>query len=600
MIAPQNGADIFAAYEHYLLTEGRTNDLAMTQTALVRYMIPGWGGVGPKGARATIAEVQAGLEFLNRISVQKFSDALFVQEQVFEQLGVSKQQSRGPRCYVKKMIDWASSQGWFDDQSNNDESAPYRFRYPNGQRRISARDLKLSGRTKRSPFLLKDHETNASLGKELKAFKGFLQKHSGNKEESSNKHLRHVKQMLGWLYRFKGVSIDKLSLELIIPIVHLNLQLRNFKNTEGLLDMNAYSIAKQIAQEEAKEAAAKALQLAEEYLDFYAGSPTTRSIVLDALIGLAKFIYLDETDHENIKSFDDIPTIVRLRKLRCQIGKEIKFTPECIPFEQKSIPWEQAIEVLICLQKEADSLVYNVKDEACKSGHSTRSRAETSIASSLQRFLILAFMTLIPPDRSRTIRELEVGRTLKQGSYESGVFVPIKRMQNPLKAEWYLYLTAMDYKTGKHYGTYQGKLLDIPLGNKSFYQYINDWLTKYRAVLKPKHNFFFTGKDGQPLNTSSKLLGVVKGAFVKFTGVPVTPKELRRMYVTYLMDSGASEAELEGAACAMHHSRRMQSLIYDKQTQLRKVAPTNQFNQRTIKKILGNSKSSRINFGRQG
>jgi hypothetical protein len=81
----------------------------------------------------------------------------------------------------------------------------------------------------------------------------------------------------------------------------------------------------------------------------------------------------------------------------------------------------------------------------------------------------------------------------------------------------------------------------------------------------------------------------IKNIFVREAGKPVTAKELRKMYVTYLKDSGASEAELEAAACAMHHSRRMQSQIYDEQDRMNKMAPIVEFNERVWQKVYPGS-----------
>ena len=54
------------------------------------------------------------------------------------------------------------------------------------------------------------------------------------------------------------------------------------------------------------------------------------------------------------------------------------------------------------------------------------------------------------------------------------------------------------------------------------------------------------------------------------------------MYVTYLKDSEATEAELEAAAARMRHSREMQSEIYDQQERGKKVAPVQDFHKRTM------------------
>ena len=95
------------------------------------------------------------------------------------------------------------------------------------------------------------------------------------------------------------------------------------------------------------------------------------------------------------------------------------------------------------------------------------------------------------------------------------------------------------------------------------------------------HKCLLTQYNGKPLDGDS-LWFRVRNAFFKYTGVPVTPKELRKMYVTYLKDSGATEAELEAGAARMRHSRKTQSEIYDQQERGKKVAPVQDFHERSM------------------
>jgi len=77
----------------------------------------------------------------------------------------------------------------------------------------------------------------------------------------------------------------------------------------------------------------------------------------------------------------------------------------------------------------------------------------------------------------------------------------------------------------------------------------------------------------------------IKNIFLRLTKKPVTPKELRKMHVTYLKDIGASEAELKAAAW-MHHSRTMQSKIYDHQQEQDKLVLITAFNERIMAKVF--------------
>ena len=251
-------------------------------------------------------------------------------------------------------------------------------------------------------------------------------------------------------------------------------------------------------------------------------------------------------------------------------------TPPSVPYSEKSIPWEDALKVLRAVQKEADLEAQPGNGEL---------RTQKAIAKSIQRLLILLLFMASPPDRSRTFRELEVGRTFVFGQYKNEKFTAAAQMKNPEEAEWYLHLLSADYKTGNTYGEVWDKVLDTPEGfladGKTFYYYLDLWLNQYRATYKPTHKCLLTNEDGNPL-TGSSLWIRVRHTFFKHTGGPVTPKELRKMYVTYLKDSEATEAELEAAAARMRHSREMQTKIYDQQKRERKVAAVHEFHKRSM------------------
>jgi hypothetical protein len=207
-------------------------------------------------------------------------------------------------------------------------------------------------------------------------------------------------------------------------------------------------------------------------------------------------------------------------------------------------------------------------------------RRPLAIAVDLQKLLVIGLFCFIPPERNRTITELEIGRTLIRGTLDNGLFVPMDEMISPEKAKWFIKLSPEDYKTGKFYQDYCAPIDDIQLSNgKTFYGYIQRWIDEYRPLFDPGHNRLFVkvkttmgGTSGEPI-TYRNMTGWVKYLFMKYTGVPVVPQSLRKMYVTFLRNSGASEAELEAAARAMHHSRAMQAAEYDEQELQDKLAP---------------------------
>jgi hypothetical protein len=105
--------------------------------------------------------------------------------------------------------------------------------------------------------------------------------------------------------------------------------------------------------------------------------------------------------------------------------------------------------------------------------------------------------------------------------------------------------------------------------------------------LQCDHNFFFRKIQNSKQIDSSDWGGRIKKIFAGVTNILVAPKELRKMYVTFLNNNGATNAELKGAAKAMHHSSRMQEKIYNSQTILEAIAPVYEFNERMHKQAFG-------------
>ena len=130
------------------------------------------------------------------------------------------------------------------------------------------------------------------------------------------------------------------------------------------------------------------------------------------------------------------------------------------------------------------------------------------VARSHQRYMIFAFFSLTP-DRQRTVRELEVGRTLIKVEAEDGAMVYAVR-HNP-----------MDYKTGRSYG--QRPLLPL---TASFTAEVDEFINKWRPALKPKSAFLFCKRSGEPLTQASVYWMCIRTAW-RLTGKRTNPHLLR-------------------------------------------------------------------------
>jgi hypothetical protein len=269
-------------------------------------------------------------------------------------------------------------------------------------------------------------------------------------------------------------------------------------------------------------------------------SATMEANTYCALIAVAKFLHHGETDSLKVSDFQDIPLIQALRAASKK-GRHSSKTPGSIDESKKWLDWPDFLQMVQQLKQECQTHYR----------HGER-RSESAIAASVQRFLIVAFFAYLAPDRQRTYRELEVGRTLCRGHLKQGQFLADD------EGGWWIHLEPEDYKTGETYGT---QWQEVP---EMLVPHLEEWLNRWRAVFKPHHNFVFTQKNGKPYPNAGSFGSVLQQAARRLTGKAVTPHMLRHMLITYLKLNGASDAVMGSLAEAMHHSEEMQRRVYDR------------------------------------
>ena len=207
----------------------------------------------------------------------------------------------------------------------------------------------------------------------------------------------------------------------------------------------------------------------------------------------------------------------------------------------KWLDWNDYLVVCQELKKECALL--------SSSSGGNKERPRKHVAWSLQRYLIFSILASVP-DRQRTLRELEIGRTLiKEGD------------------KWVIRHGPKDYKTGKSYGERPPLLL-----SPSMYPELEAFIATWRAELEPQHNFLFTQENKQPFSDSQLSKFFMVTAY-RLTGQRLTPHLVRDSIVTFLRRGNATERELESLALYMGHSIEMQRSSYDRRTKDEKVGP---------------------------
>ncbi|KAG7341900.1 hypothetical protein IV203_006992 [Nitzschia inconspicua] len=351
-------------------------------------------------------------------------------------------------------------------------------------------------------------------------------------------YLRHAKLFLGW-------CID-------------HLESNDLKEMPKFQDTSTVSV-NQIIPNKEKESANIIIDFV-LWLRSRDVSLSYEANLLRGIIKLLKFRFAKESQSDPLdgkNTFDDIPIIREVRKLHRDANKRQKLAPRSSDEQKKWISWKEYLYVIESAKNELLLLIeeYQRQEPISELPPFKKKIAEGKrrrIADAYVRYLILAIFSSIP-DRQRTIRELEIGRTL---------------IKDTSTGFWTIKHGPEDYKTGKHYGERPAIQLAEELTPA-----IDDFIENWRPALAPSTNFLLVqGRTGKPLTADSIFQRVVRSCF-NYTGKRVNPHLLRDIIVTHVRETNASEKELEALALFMGHSIQMQRTSYDRRTLSSKIAP---------------------------
>lgn len=599
-----NSKTIFDAYSDYQTNNTNVNKSTLRST-IHRFLAKHWGGEAPKGSKAINEEVHELIELLKKLPVGLIAGSMELLEQEFSKNNIPKENRKSYKWAYKSFLDWAEVNNYFKPVKED-------ILKPDVQQNIFTRQPKGTGtkqkdnyhnRTKKQPYILMAKNNrkqliyptdyiNSNLANELKLFKRFRSEHHNCSKGTIKENLLEANRFLGWLHRYKNVPLEELSLGSIIKFIKLNISYSDFRNEKGEVNYQEYANKKAMVRQEAIELSNENRKLIEEYLNFVGGHPNNKLGVLVICIAIAKFIFRDEVGTDEYIDANDLPLVRRLHQLVNILNKKANSTEPTVSHADKSIAWEKTFDVLEVLRKrihclEIERIVISKKTNK----EYTRKvlRTKNAIFNDLQLFLSLAFMIVIPTDRARTYYELEIGRTFVFGSYQSGRFIPVDKLKDKTQALWYIHLMPEDHKMGKVYKEYWGIMPNVLFHkDNDLYSYIDLWIKEGReSRMECNHNCFFRKSIICGALDSVAWGQRIKDIFTQETGVPVTPKELRKMYITYLNNKGVTNTELKAAAQAMHHSQKMQESVYNSQTIMDRIQPIYDLNERMFKDFFG-------------
>ncbi len=457
---PKNLRDAWLLYSAYLEAENKLQDRSLVKSALLRYTLPGYG-------LPVESDIDAKLEFMAQIPLTAFVDALNIQQKYFDQIDLKKTNQWANRHRLNQMLTWCSHQAWWQAATNAELGtySPRRRQFLGNAHHIKSskrRNVTRYSLKNLDPAKLKSatpddiqqvQDELHRIYKELEELRQFLtaahyyrRQDKAVRMPTAAKVINILLLIYGWLYYVNRTPINSIGL--------------------AYLDQPrlAYTYVQWLKTERKV-------------------SPKTEVQAAVAFLNVAKFNHYLDSDsircQELSKPYCDVAIISELRSLIRDINERVKTAPISTVDESKK--WLTWPEYLACVEF--------LKDDCGKLTSEGLPRKEWTIARSYERYLIAALLAYMPPDRQRTLRELQLGKSLIKGVIKQGIVHPT---DNGL---WFIVLEPEDYKTGAAYGRQVQK---VP---ERLYPYLEEWLDQWRAVLNPIHDFVFTQMNGKPLTS---------------------------------------------------------------------------------------------------
>ncbi|MEG5175678.1 site-specific integrase [Microcoleus sp. B3-D7] len=543
---PQTWAEAYSLYEQdYQSTNlvAKNHQLTLLRTAVFRYVLPKYNVPLPKGNKLTSIESKTAWKLMEKIPTHELKNALSYQDEVFTFLKCTLSIRRTYRMHLTKFILWNQQQSWWKwgvlaIEKEREKRCPKMRNtrsFSKDKPRVTERQI-----TRGCPnfhYTLKPAEILPDLQQELDLFLKFQTAPVGNRNRqdralrpvSGMGNVQAAKRVLGWLHRDQGIPLEELSLKKLVAYSGLT--------PEGKKD------------EAGIDAVIDLIEAHLQWLrDFRGASPNTELKAVECLVAVAKYLYHKASKQRSRHlvggkqvGYKDIPIIEELRQLERDIMIRVNQTPRRSDESKKWLDWPV---FLACVKR--------LVEECGERSACGKNRPLKVIAKSHQIALIFMLLSAFP-DRSRTLRELELGRTLFNRD-----------------GKWFIEHAASDFKTGDSFcKNGQKRVVELP---ESLYPFLTEWLEKWRPIFNPKHGYFFTRVNGTPLNTSA-LNSYFRNRSYRLTGQLFTPHMVRDSIVTHLKLSGAGDGILAALADLMAHSQRTQAQIYDRRTPSQKVAP---------------------------
>jgi hypothetical protein len=576
---PQTLGDIYKNYCRHLESTGKQAELGSLQTAVVRYFISACEGPCPAGNKATQAEVQAGLSYLSTLTLEHLNHAIELVETEFERLDLSAPKRSSICLPLRRWADWVNAQPEYSRSTQNQTPEPIfnTFRPPNGLPPKKKPGAKMHAN--RSPIhalgakKFPHDYINPDLQQQINSYHEWRRKNDVTVGALNTEH-EQILQVMGWLHRYEGVPLEDIRFEKMITKSQLIFLAEEYST------YYEYLFQKEKGTQKARTEADQAKERVQRYLDFVGGKSRSLSRRVSVLLALAKFLYRDILGTDDFPDEQDIPVLRRLLKLQAAKKKLEKRAPQTIPYSETSVEWKEVVLVMEQQRLRAEqTITFSHCDNS--QGHLVNERPDTALANDLQRFLSIAFCSVIP-SRSRTFHDLRIGETFKEGILTKRKFMSVQDLkdkglweQRQGDVKFYIHHLAEDFKTGKSMTPallesegWWAEMPNIYFGSLSLYDYIRRWLDWGRGIQgEINHNFFFRRCFSSNPMDAGDWNNRIKTMMQRWTGVPVPPKNLRKMFASTYPEFVGS------ASILLQHSETIHCTDYDMRATVKKMKP---------------------------
>jgi hypothetical protein len=211
-----NLTDYFRLYECFLQSEYEASKakliIAKTKTSLVRFTLHKYGFPLKLDGKLLPSEMIEGLRFMEQIPICQSAYLLEAQEEVFTKFSdqIPSASRRVYRSALKKMIDWGTTQDWW--QQSVAKSAVGR-----------TPTMLIFKKRVEHWHKLKPEDISVELSQQLDLLSAYLTtvRQPCLKASSYKRYHREVLGVLGWLHRIKGIAISDLSLTYLVPVASI-------------------------------------------------------------------------------------------------------------------------------------------------------------------------------------------------------------------------------------------------------------------------------------------------------------------------------------------------------------------------------------------